>query len=62
MEKYVLGIDLGTSAVKVSCLDQLGRIVDQEIEDYPVYNPAEGFSEQNPNDWVHATLDAVKKL
>ena len=62
MEKYVLGIDLGTSAVKVSCLDQLGRIIDQEIEDYPVYNPAEGFSEQNPNDWVHATLAAVKKI
>ena len=50
MEKYVLGIDLGTSAVKVSCLDKLGRIIDQEIEDYPIYNPAEGFSEQNPND------------
>lgn len=62
MERYVLGIDLGTSAVKVSCLDHSGKIIDQEKENYPVYNSAEGFSEQNPNDWVQGTLKAIKKI
>ncbi|MEB3365343.1 hypothetical protein SDC49_23205 [Lactobacillus sp. R2/2] len=47
--------------MKVSCLDHSGKIIDQEKENYPVYNSAEGFSEQNPNDWVQGTLEAIKK-
>lgn len=62
MEKYVLGVDLGTSAVKVSCLNQCGKIIVQKSEAYPISITEEGYREQNPEDWVQATFKAITKI
>ncbi|MCT3037895.1 xylulokinase [Leuconostoc mesenteroides] len=62
MTKVVLGIDLGTSAVKVSAVDRRGNIVAQQSFDYPVTQPQVGWSEQNPEDWVNGTTVAIVNL
>ncbi|USS89268.1 xylulokinase [Fructilactobacillus cliffordii] len=62
MTKCVLGIDLGTSAVKVSAVDRTGNIIAQESFDYPLSQPQSGYSEQNPNDWVMSTTVAIVRL
>lgn len=62
MSDYVLGVDLGTSAVKVSALDRSGRIVFQESVDYDLRQPRPGYSEQNPEDWVSGTTVAIVRL
>ena len=62
MGKYVLGVDLGTSAVKVSALDHSGQIVAQESFDYDLIQQQPGYNEQNPEDWVSGTTVAIVRL
>lgn len=59
---YVLGVDLGTSAVKVLLVSQSGQVVQTASQPYPLSQPKPGYSEQNPEDWVQATLVAIKEL
>jgi xylulokinase len=61
-KEVVLGVDLGTSAVKVSAVDHQGTIVAQEAYDYPLSQPAPGHSEQNPEEWVSGTTIAIVRL
>lgn len=62
MGKYVLGVDLGTSAVKVSAVDHEGQIVAQESFDYDLIQKQPGYNEQNPEDWVSGTTVAIVRL
>lgn len=62
MDEYVLGIDLGTSAVKVSALNRSGQIIAQESADYDLMQPKPGYNEQNPEDWVSSTTIAIVRL
>lgn len=62
MNEYVIGVDLGTSSVKVSVMDRLGQIAAQEKYEYPLHQPQPGFSEQDPEDWVKGTTTAIKRL
>ena len=55
--KTFIGIDLGTSAVKLLLVDEAGEILASHSESYPLSYPHSGWSEQNPEDW----LDAVKR-
>ena len=60
--EVVLGVDLGTSAVKVSAVDREGKIVAQQSEAYSLNQPEPGYSEQNPEDWVTGTTAAIDRL
>ncbi|WP_205093069.1 xylulokinase [Thalassobacillus pellis] len=60
--KYVLGIDLGTSAVKVLLVNQEGEIEQEVSKSYPLIHEKSGYSEQNPEEWVNKTLEALKEL
>lgn len=62
MNEYVLGVDLGTSAVKVSAMNRDGEIVAQQAFDYPLIQAKPGYSEQNPEDWVSGTTVAIVRL
>ncbi|GAX05353.1 xylulose kinase [Secundilactobacillus pentosiphilus] len=62
MNEYVLGVDLGTSAVKVSAMNRDGEIVAQQSFDYPLIQSHPGYSEQNPEDWVSGTTVAIVRL
>lgn len=60
--KHVIGVDLGTSSVKVLLVDQTGRVVAEATEDYPLIHLKAGYSEQDPEEWVSKTIQALKKL
>ena len=61
MNKYI-GIDLGTSSVKLLLVAVDGSIINSVTEEYPIYYPQSGWSEQNPEDWLRATLRGLEKL
>lgn len=48
---YYVGIDLGTSAVKLLLTDGEGNLLKSVTKEYPLYFPKPGWSEQNPEDW-----------
>lgn len=59
---YYIGIDLGTSAVKLLLLSSDGTIEKITSREYPLSFPNPGWSEQNPYDWFRQTMDGLKEL
>lgn len=57
-----IGIDLGTSAVKLLLVDEKGSILKSVSEEYPLYFPHPGWSEQNPEDWYEGVTAGLGKL
>lgn len=57
-----IGIDLGTSAVKLLLMDQEGRVKNVVSKEYPLEFPRPGWSQQNPQDWQRAVLDGIPEL
>ncbi len=57
-----IGVDLGTSAVKLLLMDADGKIRKIVSRDYPLYFPRPGWSEQNPEDWIRETLSGIIEL
>ncbi len=57
-----LGIDLGTSGVKVLLMDDSQSIIASTTESLAVQRPHSGWSEQNPRDWIEATGTAIAAL
>jgi xylulokinase len=57
-----LGIDIGTSSVKVVALDDRDVVVEQAAAPLTVSRPYDAWSEQNPADWWRATQDAVSGI
>ncbi len=61
-DKYVLAVDLGTSAGKVALFSMLGKLIGWESEPIPLHVLPGGGAEQDPNDWWKAVLISCKKL
>jgi xylulokinase len=57
----LLGIDLGTSSVKVVVYSTDGTIGGLGSAEYPILTPSVGFAEQEPEDWWRATVVAVRQ-
>ena len=57
-----IGVDLGTSAVKLLLMDAEGRIQKIVSREYPLSFPHPGWSEQNPEDWWRESLEGIKEL
>ena len=57
-----VGIDLGTSAVKLLLMDGEGKIQKIVSREYPLYFPHPGWSEQKPEDWYEQVMDGMKEL
>ncbi|HBN56685.1 MAG TPA: xylulokinase [Lachnospiraceae bacterium] len=57
-----IGVDLGTSAVKLLLMDAEGKIQKVVSREYPLYFPNPGWSEQNPEDWYTQTMEGLKEL
>ncbi|MEX5727360.1 xylulokinase [Rhodovulum iodosum] len=57
-----LGLDLGTSGLRASLVDEAGRIVDTTEASYPVAHPHSGWSEQDPADWIAACQGTMAAL
>ena len=60
--KHYIGIDLGTSAMKLILLREDGVICNTVSKEYPIAFPKPGWSEQNPEDWKAALLAGVPEL
>lgn len=60
--KYVIGVDLGTSAVKILLVDQQGSVVESVSKSYPLIHEKNGYSEQDPQHWVEQTAAGIKEL
>lgn len=59
---YYIGVDLGTSAVKLLLMKADGTIERIVSKEYPLYFPNPGWSEQNPEDWWKATVEGIREL
>jgi xylulokinase len=59
-QKYVIGVDIGTSSTKTLLVAADGRIVAETTAAYPLYSPKPGWNEQAPNDWWQATIKTVR--
>lgn len=62
IQQYLIGIDVGTSGTKCVLFDTKGNALYSVTEEYPMYQPHNGWAEQNPEDWWKASLTALKKL
>jgi len=61
MELYI-GIDLGTSAMKLLLMDKCGIIHNAITKEYPLEFPKPGWSQQNPEHWKTALLTGIPQL
>ncbi|MFI3176558.1 MAG: xylulokinase [Eubacteriales bacterium] len=59
---YYIGIDLGTSAVKLLLMKGNGTIANIVDREYPLYFPHPGWSQQEPSDWWNACIEGIKEL
>ena len=57
-----IGVDLGTSAVKLLLMDENGSIHKIVSREYPLYFPHSGWSEQNPEDWFVQSMEGIREL
>ncbi|MDP4087288.1 MAG: xylulokinase, partial [Bacillota bacterium] len=60
--KYVIGIDLGTSAVKTILMNDRGEVCAEASKSYPLIQEKTGYSEQQPEDWIEQTISALAEL
>jgi xylulokinase len=58
----LIGIDVGTTAVKAAVFDLNGDVVKTYGERYPSFRPSPGHVEQNPADWMDRVLAALSRL
>lgn len=57
-----IGVDLGTSAVKLLLMEADGTIKNVVSKEYPLYFPNPGWSEQKPEDWWNAVVTGIQEL
>ena len=57
-----IGVDLGTSAVKLLLMNEKGKILKIVSREYPLYFPQPGWSVQKPEDWFEQSMDGIREL
>ena len=60
--KLYIGVDLGTSAVKLLLMESTGKILNVVTKEYPLEFPQPGWSQQAPEDWRKAVLEGIPEL
>ncbi len=59
---YYIGVDLGTSSVKIILMSEDGKVVNTVSREYPIDFPKPGWSEQNPYDWYEQSVAGIREL
>lgn len=60
--KYIVGIDIGTSGTKTVLFDECGKKIASHTVEYPLYQPKNGWAEQEPADWWRASYESCKAV
>ncbi len=60
--QYLLGIDLGTSGTKTVLFTQDGAACASATVEYPLYQPHNGWAEQEPADWWDAAIRTIRSV
>ena len=60
--KYLIGIDIGTSGTKSALFDTMGNVIASATAEYPLYQPQNGWAEQDPADWWSAVCKTLKDI
>ena len=60
--KYLIGVDVGTSGTKSVLFDTQGKEIASCTVEYPLYQPKNGWAEQDPRDWWNAVCKTLKYL
>jgi xylulokinase len=60
LEATVLGVDVGTMAVKAAVVTADGRVLGSGSVEYPTAYPRPGWAEQDPDDWWRAACNAIR--
>jgi xylulokinase len=62
MNRFVLGLDVGTSGTRAVIMDDAGKIVASATDEHrPFASPQIGWAEQDPEDWWRAAAIAIRK-
>lgn len=59
---YLLGIDLGTTSLKLALFSEKGHLVGSESCEYSIQVPQPGFAEQDPQAWWQGLIHASRRL
>lgn len=60
--EYILGVDLGTSGTKTVLFDKAGIKIASSTVEYELFTPKNGWAEQNPDDWLSATITTIRAV
>lgn len=60
--RYLIGIDIGTSATKTVLFNEKCEVAASASQEYPLYQPQNGWAEQEPTDWAKAVEATIKKV
>lgn len=60
--KYLIGSDIGTSGTKTVLFDTAGNVIASSTVEYPLYQPQNGWAEQDPQDWWDAVARTIKDV
>jgi len=59
---YLIGIDLGTSGTKTVLFNENGEAIASATQEYPLYQPQNGWAEQDPADWWNAVVSTLQAV
>lgn len=62
MEKYVIGLDIGTTSAKAVLFRKNGLVVGESESLYPVFNPHPSWAEQDPIVIEKAAIEAIRSV
>ncbi len=61
-KKYILAIDIGTSACKLTVFDLLGNVIFNYLGEYKTYYYGDNCVEQNAEDWWKQVCKGINKI
>lgn len=59
---YLIGVDIGTSGTKTVLFDTQGTVIASSTVEYPLYQPQNGWAEQEPLDWWNAVVETISEV
>jgi xylulokinase len=59
---FLIGVDIGTSGTKTVLFTEKGEVVSSFTVEYPMYQPKNGYAEQDPIDWWNATVTSISAV